>query len=367
MDRALKLAAKGISGASPNPMVGCVIVKNGRAIGEGYHSAFGGPHAEINALKDAGNARGAALYINLEPCSHWGKTPPCAEAIVRSGVREVVAAMGDPNPLVRGKGFERLRRAGIRVRAGVGEARARELNRPFVKFITRKKPYVLLKAALSLDGKTATRSQDSKWITSPAARRYSHRLRTEVDAILVGAETVRRDNPSLTSHGLGRDPIRIVVSSKGRLPGSSALFNGKARTVVLHCNAALPPRKGNSSQDQSNRGGSGKGKSAAMKGAEWVYIKPRNGRLDFNAVLSELGRRGVSRLLIEGGAKTLGWALDSGDVDECLFFVAPLLIGGGRARPVTEGTGFAKLKDATRFSEMSAKKIGPDILINARK
>lgn len=342
MDRALKLAAKGISGASPNPLVGCVIVKNGRAIGEGYHSTFGGPHAEINALRNARGARGATLYINLEPCSHWGKTPPCADALVRSGIREVVAAMGDPNPLVRGKGFERLRRAGIRVRTGIGEARARELNRPFIKFITRKKPYVLLKAALSLDGKTATRAQDSKWITSPDARRYSHKLRGEVDAILVGAETVRRDNPSLTSHGLGRDPIRVVVSSKGRLPKSSALFDGKARTWVLHGNAA-------------------------MKGAEWIYVRPRNGRLDFNAVLSELGRRGVSRLLIEGGAKTLGWALDSGDVDECLFFVAPLLIGGSGARPVTEGVGFAKLKGAMRFSEMSATKIGPDILIRARK
>ncbi len=366
MDRALRLAAKGASGASPNPYVGCVIVKNGRVLAEGYHARFGGPHAEAAALSRLRNSstsrfRGTTLYVNLEPCSHWGKTGPCADAIIRSGVREVVAAMGDPNPLVRGKGFAKLRAAGIKVRTGVREAEARELNRPFIHFITRKKPYVFLKAAVSLDGRTATRTLDSKWITSPEARRFSHKLRTEMDAVLVGAETVRRDNPSLTSHGLGRNPVRIVVSASGRLPKNGKIFSKDTQTWIFNGNR----RPKSADEDRRESGNSANGNGG--NGVRWIYINPRNGKIDFNTVLSELGKRGISRLLIEGGAKTLGWALDSKQVDECLFFVAPLLIGGAKARPATEGEGFAKLKDALHFFSIETKKIGPDILIRAKR
>ncbi len=347
IERTFQLALKGISGASPNPMVGCVIVRNGRAIAEGFHEKFGGPHAEINALKLARNVRGATLYSNLEPCSHWGKTPPCANSIVQAGISRVVSSMADPNPLVSGKGFGHLKKAGVQVLQGIGEPQARELNRSYIKFITEKKPYVLLKAAMSLDGKTATREGDSKWITGISARDISHKLRAEVDAILIGAETVRKDNPSLTSHGQGRNPARVVVSASGSLPARSKIFNSASRTWIFH---------GNPSIQAKSRGTS-----------EWIYLKARSGRLDFKAVLSELARKGVSRLLIEGGAETLGWALDSRQVDECAFFVAPLMIGGVAAQSAIGGKGFAQLKDALKLSKVETQIIGTDVLIRARK
>jgi diaminohydroxyphosphoribosylaminopyrimidine deaminase/5-amino-6-(5-phosphoribosylamino)uracil reductase len=234
MRRAIELAGRGAQGASPNPLVGCVIVKNGKSVGEGFHAHYGGPHAEVLALKKAGpRTKGATLYVNLEPCAHWGKTPPCADAVIRAGIKKVVAAMPDPNPLVRRRGFKKLKASGIQVQTGVCRAEAEDLNRAFIKFITKKKPYVILKAAVSLDGKIATASGDSKWISSEASRDLVHGLRTEVDGILVGGETVRKDDPSLTSHGKGRNPVRIVLSRSGRLPKNSKIFDGTAPCWVF--------------------------------------------------------------------------------------------------------------------------------------
>lgn len=311
--RALELAKRGFGAASPNPYVGCVIVKNGRLIAEGAHLEFGGPHAEVQALKRAGaKARGATLYCNLEPCRHWGKTPPCTEAVIRSGIKKVVASMADPNPLVRGKGFKDLKRAGISVETGTCEKEARDLNRSFIKFTRENKPYVFVKVAVSLDGKTATRTGDSKWISSPESRDYAHRVRAQMDGILVGAQTVRRDNPSLTSHGKGRNPVRIVLTRSGKVPKKAMIFDRRAPT--------------------------------------WVFKGQKLGK-----VLRTLAQKGISRLLVEGGGKTAAEFIRAGEADEFLIFVAPKWIGGA-----------SKVKDALKARELSARKIGPDILIRGR-
>lgn len=313
INRALRLAQRGFYGASPNPYVGCVIVKNGRNVAEGAHLEFGGPHAEVQALKRAGaKARGATLYCNLEPCRHWGKTPPCTEAIIRAGIKKVVASMADPNPLVRGKGFKDLKRAGIMVETGACEKEAGDLNRSFIKFTRENKPYVFVKAAVSLDGKTSTRTGDSKWISSRESRDYAHRVRAQMDGILVGAETVRRDNPSLTSHGKGRNPVRIVLTRSGRLPLKAKIFNGRAPA--------------------------------------WVFKRQPLGKM-----LRTLAQKGISRLLVEGGGKTAAEFIRAGEADEFLFFVAPIWIGGA-----------SKVKDALTARKLTARKIGPDILIRGR-
>ncbi len=323
MLRAVEIAAKGKLFASPNPYVGSVLVKNGRLIAEGAHLVYGGPHAEINALRSAGSrARGATLYTSLEPCSHWGKTPPCAEAVVQAGIKRVAAAMADPNPLVRGRGFKILRKAGVQVDIGVCEKEALDLNRSFIKFIVKKKPYVLIKAAISLDGKIATRAGDSKWISSEISRDFSHRLRSEADAVLVGAETVRRDNPRLTSRGTGRNPVRIVLTRGGKIPKAANIFNHEAPTWILK-NQKIPE------------------------------------------LLNDLGSRNISRLLVEGGGEVAAQFIESGEADEFMFFVAPLLIGGRTAKTAFEGTGFSKIGDALKLNIVETRRIGPDIFIRA--
>lgn len=348
MRRAIQLAKKGISGVSPNPMVGCVIVKNHKAVGEGFHVRYGSAHAEINAIEDAGsNCKDATLYVNLEPCCHWGKTPPCTEAILSAGISRVVAALPDPNPLVRGKGFRQLQRKGVQVKVGVLEQEARDLNRAFFKFITIKKPYVILKSAISLDGKIATSTGESRWITSAVARAFSTRLRTQVDAILVGAETVRMDNPELTSHGMGRNPVRVVVSASGNLPPRAKIFNGTSPTWIFS-NSAPHLQRG------------------LEQKAEWFSLKQKKEKFNFADVLKQLAKRGISKVLIEGGGETAASALESGEVDEIYFFIAPLLIGGREAKTPFEGKGFGKLKEALRLTEVTTKKIGNDLLVNAR-
>ncbi|MBI4217648.1 MAG: bifunctional diaminohydroxyphosphoribosylaminopyrimidine deaminase/5-amino-6-(5-phosphoribosylamino)uracil reductase RibD, partial [Elusimicrobia bacterium] len=331
MKYALSLAEKGIGGASPNPLVGCVIVKNHRILGEGYHARFGGPHAEIAALRACNqSAKGATLYVNLEPCCHWGKTPPCTEAILRSGVKRVVVAIQDPNPLVKNKGLPTLKKSGLRVQVGTCDSQAKELNRSFIKYMTEKKPYVLLKSALSLDGKIATSSGQSQWISSSTARQFSYRMRTEVDAILVGAETVRKEDPQLTSHGLGRNPVRVVLSGSGRIPPKRKIFSRESPTWIYH----------------SSRSGT----SQRNEWAEWIYVQSKRGAsLPFQDILLDLGKRGISKLLIEGGGKTAASALQSHAVDEIYFFRAPLLIGGRDAPTVFEGVGFSKISEAIKL------------------
>jgi diaminohydroxyphosphoribosylaminopyrimidine deaminase/5-amino-6-(5-phosphoribosylamino)uracil reductase len=314
MRRALALAERGRGRVHPNPMVGALLVRQGRIVGTGYHAAFGKPHAEVGALEAASaKARGSTLYVNLEPCAHWGKTPPCVDALVRAGVKRVVASMRDPNPLVSGKGFAALKRHGISVTTGLLEEEARELNKAFVIWVTRKRPFVTLKVASSLDGRTATITGESKWITGLGARQAGHRLRAEVDAIAVGANTVIRDNPSLTAHGQGRDPVRILFAGRRPVPRQAKIFDTAAPT--------------------------------------WVLKKTR-GKTGLHKALAELARRGIAHLLVEGGMTLQQSFLDAGVVDEVVWFMAPMIIGNAK-----------HLKNAQGLENLSVCKIGKDLCV----
>ncbi len=347
MNRSLSLAIQGLNGASPNPYVGCVLVKNNRLISKGAHLRFGGPHAEVNALRAAGpKARGSKLYVNLEPCSHWGKTPPCADLIIRSGVSQVIVGMVDPNPLVRGKGIAALRRAGIRVLTRIRSKEAMDLNRSFIKYITQKQPYVYLKTACSLDGKIGSVSGQSKWITSAESRAYSHGLRSQMDAVLIGANTLRKDRPSLTSHGQGRNPVRVILTASGQIPSPAAPPDQGSVTWVIHSNPSF--------------------KLKTTPGAEWFYLPGNSKGIPFARILDFLGNRGISRLLIEGGGTTSAAALESNCVDEIIFFYAPILIGGKGAKSVFDGNGFKDLLQAPKVQDLKIKKIGPDLILNGR-
>ena len=344
MRRAFALAAKGRGGTHPNPMVGCVLVRGGKVVGSGWHRRFGGPHAEPQALKIAGpRARGATAYVTLEPCCYFGKTPPCTEALIKAGVRRVVAAMTDPNPLVSGKGFAKLRRAGIAVTRGVLKEEALELNRVFVHWIKKKRPYVILKAGASLDGRIETSAQESKWITSPEARRVSRGMRGEVDAILAGVGTVLADDPRLTA-GAGRHPLRVILDSRLRASADAKVFRGPGRALVA---TAAP------------------GGSAAH--ADCLRLpRAKKGGIDLRALLKELARRGVSSLLVEGGSAVHTSFLEAGLVDEVHLFLAPCLIGGRKARSFFEGTGFRRLRSALKLSKLAFRRAGPDLLVTGR-
>lgn len=335
--RALALAKRGAGKTSPNPMVGAVLVRNGRIIGDGWHKKAGGPHAEVNALR-RGNARGATLYVTLEPCCTHGRTPPCTDAIIAAGVKRVVVAALDPNPKHNGRGLRALKRAGIRVEAGLLAEEAAHLNEAFNKWIVTGLPLVIAKAAMSLDGKIATRTGDSKWITSEAARRYGHKVRAQVDAIVVGAGTVIADDPQLTvRHGVrGRQPLRVVVDSRGRCPLKAKLFSDKYRSRTLVVTSQQLKAKW-------RRALSGRGVGVAM-------LPARGGHVSMRAVMKLLGHREVTSVLIEGGGGLPGAVFDAGLVDKVLFFYAPLVIGGAEATTPVQGRGTAKVASAWRFT-----------------
>lgn len=318
MRRALELARKGEGRVEPNPMVGCVIVRNGRVIGEGYHRRFGGPHAEIEALRSCTrNPRGATVYVTLEPCCHHGKTPPCTDALIEAGVARVVTPLRDPNPAMNGKGLRRLRAAGIEVTIGVLGKGAAEVLAPFLTLLRKGRPYVIAKWAQSLDGQLVTPPGQSKWISSAASRRSVHRLRARVDAVLVGVGTVLADDPLLTARGvpLRRRAIRVVMDGKLRLPVSAkALASSKTTpTLILTTFQALQSRKA---------------RILTRKGVELASCKARGGRLVLRDCLSRLAERGVTNLLVEGGPTVLKAMLDTRLVDEAWVFVAPRWIGG---------------------------------------
>jgi diaminohydroxyphosphoribosylaminopyrimidine deaminase/5-amino-6-(5-phosphoribosylamino)uracil reductase len=355
MRLALRLARKGLGTTSPNPMVGAVAVKGKTIVGRGYHHRAGEPHAEILALRQAGTrARGATLYLNLEPCDHFGRTPPCTRAILEAGIRRVVAGMKDPNPLVSGGGIRRLRRAGVRVDVGVLEKECRELNAPFCKFITRKRPFVILKAAASLDGKVATRSGDSRWISSEVSRNYVHRLRQAMDAVMVGIGTVLKDDPLLTVRLPGgkkpRQPLRVIVDSRLRIPLHSQLVRTAREypTLVAATQAASLSRRQ---------------RLAAANVEVAIIAKDVRGHVSLRGLMKELARRGVVSLLLEGGSTLNASALKERVVDRVLFFLAPKIIGGQRAPGVIGGDGTLRIKDAEPVEILKVGRIGPDILI----
>jgi diaminohydroxyphosphoribosylaminopyrimidine deaminase / 5-amino-6-(5-phosphoribosylamino)uracil reductase len=355
MRRAIELAERGRGLTSPNPMVGAVIVApGGEVVGEGFHERAGAPHAEVEALRAAGaRARGATMYVTLEPCSHQGRTPPCAPAVVAAGIARVVVAVGDPNPLVSGQGFAELRQAGVEVITGVGAAEVERQNRVFLTAMRARRPHVILKAGMTLDGKIADLHGASRWITGAPARERAHHLRSESDAIVVGIGTVLRDDPELTVR-LGRpwprEPFRVVLDTKARTPRTARVIRagspGRALIVV----------GADASQERA--------RELAGTGATVVRCRTRDGRLDLGAVLDELFAREVRGVLVEGGGEVHAAFLDTNLVDRVAIYVAPLLVGGRSATPVVGGVG-RELKSAVRLGGLSVTALGDDLLIEA--
>ncbi|MFA7158441.1 MAG: bifunctional diaminohydroxyphosphoribosylaminopyrimidine deaminase/5-amino-6-(5-phosphoribosylamino)uracil reductase RibD [Kiritimatiellia bacterium] len=355
MKVALELARKGEGLTRPNPPVGAVVVKNGRIIGSGYHRKAGGDHAEIIALKQAGRrARGALLYVTLEPCSSYGRTPPCVHAIVKSGIASVIIAAIDPNPRHQGRGIGMLKKAGIEVIEGVCRAEGQKLIAPFKKWILTGKPYVSLKMAMSFDGKTADCRGCSRWITGKKARAFVHDLRRRADAVLVGAGTVLADNPCLLPRpGGGRRPYRIIIDARGRVPGNARILNDAATSRTIMATTDLCPRAR---------------RNAWLKqGAQiWIFPSVRGSdRISITALMNKIGKTGLLHVLCEGGSQTAASFIRAGMVDEYLFIYAPLIIGGKNAPPAVGGTGW-KLAQAPKLRFIDQKIIGNDILIRAK-
>ncbi len=350
MTQALRLAERGLFTTTPNPRVGCVIVKDGVVIGEGWHERAGEAHAEVHALRAAGqNARGATAYVTLEPCSHHGRTPPCAEALIAAGVGRVVAAMTDPNPQVAGRGLEMLRSAGIATECGLLENDARELNIGFVSRMTRARPWLRLKTAASLDGKTALNSGTSQWITGPDARQDGHRWRARACAMLTGIGTVRDDDPLFSVRGVEttRQPLTVIVDSGANLPLSARLLDG--RPVLLataHENAA-------------------KFAQLRERGVEPLLLPNPQGKVDLGALMLELGRRGINELHVEAGGRLNGALLQAGLVDELLLYLAPCLIGA-TARDLFNLPELLTLEGKHILSFHDVRRIGADLRLLAR-
>lgn len=352
MQRALQLAAIGVGRTSPNPAVGAVLVKSGRVIGEGYHAGPGKNHAEIEAIKQAkGRAKGATLYVTLEPCCHQGRTAPCTEAIIAAGIKRVIAAVKDPNPIVNGRGVRTLRRKGVEVTLGLSGKEARALNEPYFFYHEKQRPLVIVKSAHSLDGRIATKTGDSKWITSKEARRYAHQLRAEVDAVIVGAETVRTDDPKLTvRHVKGKQPYRIVVTSSGKLPANCHLLqdNENKQTIVATTEQGIK---------RLNR---------VLKNSDttvWL-VKERRGRIDLNSLLQAAYRFGFQSLLVEGGAALATSFWKARLVDIYLSIMAPIVIGDGV--DAIGDLGIKSVQEALRFKDTELNMLGDDLLFVGR-
>jgi diaminohydroxyphosphoribosylaminopyrimidine deaminase / 5-amino-6-(5-phosphoribosylamino)uracil reductase len=349
MKRAIALARRGIGRTSPNPVVGCVIVRDGRIVGAGWHRKAGTPHAEVHALGMAGEAaRGADVYVTLEPCSHFGKTPPCADALIAAGVGRVFAAMVDPNPKVSGRGVDKLENAGIPVHVGLLEQESRKLNEPFIKHVVTGTPFVTLKSAMTLDGKTATGSGDSKWITNDRSRYYVHKLRAAVDAVMVGVGTVRADDPQLTARiPRGKDPLRVIVDSGLNIPLHAQLLRiaSPARTVI----ATLDTE---SSKAETLRG----------YGVELIKCRERDGRIDLADLCVRLGAMGVQSLLLEGGNRLAGEFLRAGLIDKFLLFYAPKIVGGD-APGLFGGATPLLMAEVLALKDLRIRRFGVDVMI----
>lgn len=350
MQRALRLAKKGRGTTSPNPMVGCVLVKNGEIIGEGFHRKAGEAHAEIVALALTGQkARGADLYVTLEPCSHYGKTPPCVDAIIKAGVEKVVIAMQDPNPLVAGRGIKKLKEARIDVTVGVMEEEAEKLNEVFIKYITTKKPFVIGKIAQSLDGKIALSTGESKWITGEPARVKVHELRNWYDAVMVGIGTVLADDPFLTCRlpGGRKNLIRIIVDSTAKIPLDARVFKGSEGRIIV------------ATTDMADKK---KIKTLRSKGVDVIETDTKDGKVDLVQFSEILGDREITSVLVEGGPRLLTSLIRENLIDKLLIFLAPIFLGGSGLSSVGD-LFIGELKKAPRFKFQSVKQVGNDLMI----
>jgi diaminohydroxyphosphoribosylaminopyrimidine deaminase / 5-amino-6-(5-phosphoribosylamino)uracil reductase len=350
MARALRLAAKGLYTTTPNPRVGCVIVRNGRVVGEGWHKRTGEAHAEAIALEKAGHgAHGATAYVTLEPCSHQGRTPPCADALVGAGVARVVVAMQDPNPLVAGAGLQRLRNAGIDVECGVLETEAQELNVGYVSRMTRGRPWMRVKIAAGLDGKTALENGASQWITSPHARRDAHRRRARSCAIMTGIGTLTHDDPRLTVRGIGttRQPQRVVVDSRLRMPENARIIDGGGLIVAT------------ASDDESRVN------KLVKRGVEVLVVPDGQGKVDLGQLAAELAKRGINEVLVEAGINLHSALLRAGAIDELLFYFAPKLLGD-RGRGMFDLGPLGEMDDVLALDVTQLRQIGPDLRLLAR-
>ncbi len=354
MRRALELAIRGQGFVEPNPMVGCVIAQGAEIIGEGFHRRFGGPHAEVEALRIAGDrAAGATLYVTLEPCCHQGKTPPCTRAVLASGVHRVVVAQPDPFPSVQGGGIAELQAAGVTVEVGLFEPEARRLNAPYLKLVTIGRPWIIAKWAMTLDGKIATRAGESRWISGPQSRQIVHALRGRVDAIVVGRETAARDDPLLTARPPGpRTALRVVLDTHASLGSQSQLVRTARETPVL-----VAVGQASTAADRSRLGDSG---------CEVFVCDGDTPAARLDALLAELGRRRLTNVLVEGGGRLLGSLLDAREIDEVHVFIAPKLLGGTTAATATAGEGIAAVAQALRLETPEVRQAGDDIYITAR-
>jgi diaminohydroxyphosphoribosylaminopyrimidine deaminase/5-amino-6-(5-phosphoribosylamino)uracil reductase len=334
-------------------MVGSVVVTEGQIIGRGFHEKAGAPHGEVVALQNAGGqAKGATLYVTLEPCCHYGRTPPCTKAVIAAGVQRVVAAMRDPNPLVSGKGVEELHHAGIQVALGILEEEASALNEVYVKYITTKRPFVILKVAASLDGKIATVTGESRWITNQRSRSLVHELRDQVDAVMVGINTVLRDDPLLTTrlpNGAGKDPVRIVVDSHLRIPLDANVLTASptARAIIATTPAAPCDKR----------------RQLEAHGAAVLVIEGDGPGVPLGPLMDRLGAMSITSVLLEGGGELHGGALRAGIVDKVLYFLAPKLIGGRSAPTAIAGEGFARLVEAVTLTRVQIRQVDEDLLI----
>jgi len=350
MRLAMKLAMKAKGKTAPNPMVGALVVKDGKIIGKGYHEKAGLAHAEVIALDEAANkAKGAVLYVTLEPCAHFGKTPPCVERIIKSGVKKVIVGMVDPNPLNNGRGVSILKQHKIKVEVGLLEQELKRLNEVFIKYITKKIPYVTVKVGQSLDGKIATKNGDSKWITSDKSRSYAHRLRQNFDAIMVGVNTVIRDNPTLEAWLSKKRPIKIMVDSRLSIPQGANIFAKNSQVII----ATLPISSG---QETENR------KILAQK-AKILEVKEKEGQVNLKDMLHKIARLGITNILVEGGGTLIGSLFDEGLVDKVLFFISPKIVGGKEAIGSVMGKGVTRIDKAIRLKEVNLKRIGEDFLV----
>ncbi|VBB07933.1 riboflavin biosynthesis protein ribd [Lucifera butyrica] len=351
MRQALALAERGLGRTRPNPMVGAVIVRDNTVVGQGWHKKAGTPHAEIHALTQAGDlARGATLYVTLEPCSHYGRTGPCADAVIQAGIKKVVVAMVDPNPLVAGKGLEKLRAAGIEVVEGILAGQAAGLNEVFIKWVTTGMPFGILKTAMTLDGKIATVSGQSQWITGPPARQFVHTLRDRYDGILVGIGTVLADDPALTARlpQATQNPVRIVADSLARTPLTAKVVNDEAATIVAVLPEAPPERR----------------EALQKKGVDVVVVPRGKTGIDLKSLFQILGKRGISSILIEGGPAVNQSALAANVVDKVYWFIAPKIIGGTSAPGPVGGEGISCLDAAILLKNTAIQQVGEDVLVS---